>query len=116
MDPRLISLRELVDGYTFTFASEASFQSQFEYLLQRELVPYRREVKLRKCNRPDFVLWSNVVVECKVGGGENAHLRQLKRYADCADIAAVVLLGTRPYGLPESLSGKPCLSICVLRL
>jgi hypothetical protein len=108
---RLENLKYVISHYSFTFTSERDMKDQFEQLLRREQIPFEREPRLSPLNRPDFILLGDIAVEAKVGGGMNGHLRQLKRYADEPAIKAVVLIGTRPYQLPELLSAKPCLCL-----
>jgi hypothetical protein len=96
--------------YRFSFDSEDRFQLQLEEFLRRENFLFEREVRLTARERADFVIdWEGqrVVAEAKVGGGIDGHLRQMKRYADIPGVHGVILFATRPYDMPETLSGKP---------
>ena len=67
-------------------------------------------------DRPDFFFFDGgFVVECKVDGGFNSHLRQCHRYAAHSCVNGVLLIAMRPYDMPESLCGKPvaCLNFAL---
>ena len=66
--------------------------------------------------RVDF-LCEGVGIEVKRGRAERARvLAQLRRYAACERVRALVLVTERTLALPDSLSGKPLRIICLSRL
>lgn len=93
-------------GYRLTFGDEVTLQNQLSTIFSTAGLVFVREFKLSPGERPDFWLepWA---VEVKVGGSLDAHLRQLQRYNKHPLVAGTILIGTKPFRLPESLAGKP---------
>ena len=74
------------------------------------------EVPLAPRCRIDF-LCNGVGIEVKRGRTERQRaLTQLRRYAACEQITALVLVTERTLALPDELSGKPLRVICLNRL
>lgn len=98
--------------YHFVFDNEKSLQEQLASVFSEAGIPFLREFPLTPKDRPDFAISDTypglVAVEVKIDGAPNAHLRQLKRYANHPRVQAVVLIKPRPTPMPETLSGKPC--------
>jgi hypothetical protein len=124
-------MKELVDRieaavakYRLTFGNESELQGQLAEVLSHEGIVFEREFVVSAGERPDFwvqdllrprppLLPTGIAIEVKVGGSAETHLRQMKRYNDHPRISGTILIGTRKYDLPETLSGKPvaCISI-----
>lgn len=117
------NLKSLLSRFRFTFANEKQLQDQLQSVFQEAKLDCLREYTLYETPSKvigvvDFCfrrgvgpLQNDIAVEVKVGGPLNQHLRQLKRYADQTHIAAVVLIATRPFSVPPTLSNKPCFCI-----
>ena len=99
-------IQELLRRHRFTFGSEKEFQDQFEQMLQTDGIEYKREFKLSSTDRPDFMVGATAI-DLKVRGSIQSHLRQMKRYADNQFVEATVLVVTRQFNAPSSLSNKP---------
>lgn len=71
----------------------------------------RREAVLdeKGRDRVDFLVPKGIAIEVKVGGGLAEVTRQLHRYAQHAQVSALVLVTTRALhlGVPRQLNGKP---------
>jgi hypothetical protein len=98
-------LRCLLGRYRFTFGTERQLQDQLENIFQADHLEFQREYILTKADRLDFLI-DAVAIEVKIGGSINTHLRQLKRYNDHAAIRGGILIGTKPFDMPDSLSDK----------
>ena len=84
--------------------------------LNRAGLPAEHEVPLAPRCRIDF-LCGRVGVEIKRGRAERARvLAQLRRYAACERIEALILVTERTLSLPDELSGKPLRTVCLQRL
>lgn len=102
---------ELLAGHRFSYQNEHDLQDGVEEVLVKAGLEYRREHRLSKRDVVDFMV-GDVALECKVAGGLNEVLYQLKRYAEQQDVAAVVLLTARAHHRPpESLAGKPIYAV-----
>jgi hypothetical protein len=86
-------------------------------------VTFEREPEFRNgaVDRLDFAVTDSegklIALELKVKGSPGAILRQLRRYAELAEVSALVLFTTRAShtrGLPRALNGKPLL--CALQM
>ena len=100
----------LVLRYKFQFDNEKDLQHGLELVFAKEAgVGFRREVPLTKADIVDFLFDDGVAVEVKVKGSWPLVLRQLLRYAECAEVKAVVLVTSkiRLGILPTLLRGKP---------
>ena len=85
-------LRALLLGSTFHFQNEADLQEGFAMLLTAHGVPFQREVRLSKKDRIDFLVDGGLGVELKVAMSAASVLRQLHRYAEHEEIAALLLV------------------------
>ena len=109
------TLVEILRRYRIQGNCEASVQVAILRAFEAEHVTYVRECDLGVgVGRIDFFC-SGVGVEVKTRGSRNDVLRQLKRYADCDLIDGLVLVTTRNSlrAMPESLNGKPVLTVYV---
>lgn len=108
-------LASALSHYRFSFRNEAIFQDNFELMLKAEKIDYEREVFLSPKDRPDFMI-AGAAVDLKIGGPINAHLRQLKRYANYPIVTEIILIATRQFPVPSTLSRKPCHCLLVRML
>lgn len=100
--------------YRLTFGDEFELQQQLSVILSAAGIDFVREFKLSAHDRLDF--WVEpFVIEVKVGGSVDGHLRQIKRYNSQPMVAGTILIGTKPFDLPATLSGKPVALINVGR-
>ena len=84
--------------------------------LSRQGVPFAHEVSLAPRCRIDLMC-GGVGVEIKRGRVERAKvLRQLARYAACAQVAGLILVTEKSLGLPQEIGGKPVRVVCLNRL
>jgi hypothetical protein len=96
--------------YRWPMGVELDFQNAVAAWLDREHVRYRREFDLGAAGTIDFHFPDNRIgLELKVQGSPAAVMRQLQRYAQSPEIAALVLLTGRAAlaRCAPSLSGKP---------
>lgn len=109
MDAFVRSVMCATAGKRFCRASERTFQDGLEQCFLAAGMSFVREHRLDDRDRPDFFFSNSVAVECKVKGGVESHLRQMKRYAAHSTVAGVLLLAMRPHGpsMPDTLNDKP---------
>ncbi|HKY40665.1 MAG TPA: hypothetical protein VJN18_32240 [Polyangiaceae bacterium] len=100
-------LAAILRRYRLPVSNEAEMQGAVEKALQREAVPYRREV-VQGGDRIDFVV-ARVGIELKVKGSVATVTRQLFRYARWEDLNELLVVTSvgQHLGLPRSLNGKP---------
>lgn len=95
-------------GRRFSRMPESALQRDLENVFTKAGFAFEREFILSKLDRADFFFYQNgVVLETKVEGGVEAHLRQLRRYAEQDMVTGLILIAMRPYRLPATLNGKP---------
>lgn len=79
-------------------------------------LPYVHEARIGKGCRIDFLV-GNVGIEIKKGKPIPALLTaQLRRYAECEQIASLIVLTQRSVTLPSRLNGKPVDQITLSQL
>lgn len=98
----------LLDSHRFNFQTEGELQNGIAAVLTDQRIPFVREHRLTGADRIDF-LAAGLGIEIKVGGSLSAIIRQLHRYAQSAEITALLLVTTKASHLeyPQSLNGKP---------
>ncbi len=102
---------DLLGVYRFSYQHERDLQDGVEEVLAGAGLDFRREHRFTQQDVVDFLV-GDVALECKVAGGLNEVLRQLRRYAEQQDVAAVVLLTSRAHHRPPAtLAGKPVLVV-----
>lgn len=90
-------------------------------LIAKELlgagISYQHEVLLAPRNRIDFLTVSGIGIEAKKGKPNEAQVyRQLERYASFDDVKGLILVIERYMDLPETINGKPVVSIGLRKL
>lgn len=97
-----------------TFRDEADLQAEIAEALAAAGIAATREVPLSDgASRIDLLAW-DVGIEVKIAGSTPAVRRQLARYAQCPEIAALVLVTVRAsHHAPATLGGKPVI-VCSL--
>lgn len=105
-------LRAALAKYRLTFGDEIGLQNQLDSIFKAEGIEVEREFILSPEDRPDFFT-AGYAIEVKVGGSIESHMRQVKRYNNHAAISGSILICTRPYCVPETISGKPfaCINV-----
>lgn len=99
-----------LQAYRMPVGSEADFQVAVAEVLTRGNYTYSREHDLGDAGRIDFFLPAvGLGLELKVQGSPSDVARQLLRYAQSPEIAALVLITGRARlgALPPTLNGKP---------
>jgi hypothetical protein len=78
-------------------------------------LPFEREVRLNERDRIDMLGHGGVGIEFKIDGSAANLIRQLDRYASCAEISSLLVVTTRRRlaSLPNSLREKPVLVACM---
>ena len=84
--------------------------------LDAAAIPYAHEVKLAPRCRIDLMC-SGVGIEIKRGMVDKTRLvNQLRRYAACEAIEALILVTEKTVALPRTIGGKPVKLVCLNRL
>lgn len=107
---------ELSLRHKYFFANEKDLQAGLHATYVKEsAVPCRREVALTKKDIVDFLFDDGVAVEVKIKGSWPLVLRQLLRYAERAEVKALVLVTAkiRLGILPDELRGKPLVVVAL---
>lgn len=101
-------LAEVIERHQFSFGSEADLQEGIEQVLRGCGVEFRREVRLTRQDRIDFMV-GRVGLEVKTGGSISALTRQVHRYAQLDEVDAIVVVAglERLTDLPGVINGKP---------
>lgn len=115
----LEQLAAKLSGYRFRISTEASLQEDLEKVLQSLEIPHKREFRLPG-GPIDFRLGDGTGIECKVAGGAQPVLRQLRRYIGQPEITQILLVTSKIQHLPDpnfrELGGKPILKLWVGKL
>lgn len=96
----------LLRGRRLRISNEYALQASIADWLTENGVEFSREARLSVADRPDF-LCGDVVIEAKARYGKRAIYRQLERYANHAQVGAIVLVTGTAMGMPPTIAGKP---------
>ncbi|ARC56003.1 hypothetical protein AS850_02810 [Frondihabitans sp. 762G35] len=98
-----------LDTAQLTYVTEDDLQAEILTALAEAGVEARREVRLSDDRSRIDLMAGRVGIEVKTDGGWADVIRQLTRYANCAEIDELVLVTTRTrhHHLPAVLGGKP---------
>lgn len=112
MSPALDALVQRLQAYRLPTATEVAFQDAVARVLDREGHAFAREYQLSgKRGRIDFYLPdAHIGLELKIAGQSPSDVaRQLQRYTQAEEIAALILVtARRTLGrLPHEIGGKP---------
>lgn len=110
-DNRLVLTKrvvEIISRARVDLSDEKRTQRDIAEVLDIAQIPYTREVKLTKKDIVDFMV-SDIALEIKLktGASKMDVYRQLERYAESPQVAALVLVTNLSMGLPETINGKP---------
>lgn len=93
---------------------ESDLQETVEQAFKEHDIAYRREVQLDSRSRIDFLVEPGIGVELKKGKpNRKAVINQLERYAASDQIQELILIIESAMDLPESIGGKPCMSLAL---
>lgn len=103
---------DVIQANRYTYSREADLQQGIAVALAAVGLPAVREVRLSGRDVID-VMCGDVGVEVKVAGRPAPVARQLLRYAEHPQVAALVLVTTRSTlrAVPRELAGKPVLVV-----
>lgn len=101
--------------YRLPLSDEKALQADIAKVLEMELVPFTREVRLDDKDIVDFMvgpgallqpLQAACAIEVKIGGSRRAIYRQIERYCEHPQVAEIVLATNVPMSLPFEVLGK----------
>lgn len=108
-NPAVEDLIRLLRRGRFDLSTEKHLQAGVEQVLSAEGVRFEREKGLSDRDIPDFLVSGGIVIECKLHkkARKMEVYRQLCRYAEHADVTAIILASNISMGLPTDINGKP---------
>ena len=91
----------------FQYTCEDELQQAIASVLTDCSIPFDRESRMTKSDRPDFRL-GDIALEVKVDGSRSEVMRQLHRYAQIPEVSVVILVTdkNRHRGMPRTMNGK----------
>ncbi|MNW55033.1 hypothetical protein D3C74_326700 [compost metagenome] len=96
---------------------EYKLHELIEQQLTAEGISFQHEVPLAPRNRIDFLTSDGIGIEAKKGKpNERRVYEQLERYAGIDDVKGLILVIERYMDLPETINGKPVVSIGLRKL
>lgn len=96
---------------------ELDLQQQIATELQKAGVEFKREYRIGRRNRVDFMVAGGIVLEVKKGKPYIGNvLGQLERYAAFPEVKAIILVVERNLDLPKTINSKPCISFGLNKL
>ena len=96
---------------------EIELQDMVEAALLQNNIEYRREARCGKGCRVDFLLSGGVAVEVKARRRPyKTLLSQLKRYAQCETVSAIIFVTNDAAHLPAQIEEKPLIYLNLKRL
>lgn len=90
-------------------STEKHLQEGVERSLKEKGIEFEREKALSARDIPDFLVRGGTVIECKMRNRARKIdvYQQLVRYAESAEVTAIVLASNMTMGLPKEINGKP---------
>jgi len=105
---QLRALHANIAGISFRFSTDPRFPAEIEEALLLGEYAAEQEHALDEYNRVDFMLPAGIAILVKLNGSRAEVLRQVGRYAQFPQVAAILLITTQPeHWLPDVLNGKP---------
>jgi hypothetical protein len=100
----------------YRYANEKELQDGIEQVLERNGVPFKREVRISAGDVVDFLVEGSIALEVKIDGGLSKVTRQLHRYAQQDRVREVLLVTTRwrHSNMPGLINGKPIRVLALL--
>lgn len=93
--------------YAYARTDENVFQQGLALVLTELGIAFTREHVAGERDRFDFLCEGGLVIEAKIKGSFSEAIRQIDRYCQRGDVAAVVLVTTCAWGSTMLLRGKP---------
>lgn len=88
-----------------------------EHALRDKGIAYEREARIAPRCRVDFLCAGGVAIEVKRGKPYASKLLpQIRRYAACDSVTAVIVVVERTASVPKTVYGKPCVLFGLNRL
>lgn len=85
--------------------------------LSRHDLSFTHEARLAPRCRIDLMCEGGVGIEIKRGKPEPRRIQeQLRRYAACEQVSALILVTERTVAVPQIINGKPVAMVCLNRL
>lgn len=94
--------------YKYSLNTESELQNEIENTLKKENIPFKRELKINKENRPDFIINDEIALEVKIKGTAKNIFNQCKRYCETNKIKSLILVTRKHIGFPKQINGKDC--------
>ena len=101
-------LASVLSAYRVRYDSERQLQDRLAEIMSNAGIIYSREVRLTAKDRIDFMI-EDVGMEVKINMPTTGVIRQLYRYAQCAEVLDLVLVTSRAKHreIPREIAGKP---------
>lgn len=113
---RAAAIASVIAGNHLTYANEDDLQAGIDSLLALAGFNATREVRLSdRLSRIDLMS-GTVGIEVKIKGSAASVTRQLKRYAECPEIDALILVTTKAshHQTPGLMNGKPVFLVSLI--
>ncbi|WP_199028838.1 hypothetical protein [Ralstonia sp. ASV6] len=112
-----VEIVQLLQRCRFDLSTEKHLQAGVEQALRGAGFDFAREKRLSSQDIPDFLVSGGVVIECKMRNKSSKMevFRQISRYAEHAEVTAIILASNMSMGLPPELNGKPLYSASLSR-
>jgi hypothetical protein len=106
----IIRIFAILQGVRFPLQDEKKLQKMMWQKFQESTIGHmiKREYKFDEKSIIDFLVLERVGIEVKIKGTQKDIYRQLRRYAKFAQVDAIILVTSRPMGLPNEIEGKKC--------
>ena len=106
--PSARELAALIGRHRYRYQSEEVLQAGIAEVFDTAGIQYERELYLNSRDRLDFRV-GGTAIEVKIKGSQMQLVRQIARYVEHPDVAAVLVVGTPAWVnlIPGELHGKP---------
>ena len=107
MESTIIQVFEALNSTHFPLTHEISLHQRMEDVFKSFGVAYEREVFLSSADKVDFLIDGSIALEVKIKGRAMSIYRQCERYCTHDSVNGIILVSSKPMGLPKEICGKP---------
>ena len=110
IDDTIIRIHDVLTARRYRATNETAVQAHIKTALVDAHFDVVGEFRLTRRDRPDFLVDGTIAIEVKIKGSAASSVRQLARYAEHDDVAAIVFATTSrrlAASMPATLGSKP---------
>lgn len=110
----LENIINVLKSYSFRVTNEKKLQEDIDFVFKENNLDIIKEFKLDNESIVDFFK-DGIAIEIKIKGSAKKIYKQCERYCKNNLVNTLILVSTKPMGLPEEINGKDCYFVDISR-